>query len=66
MNHQDQIEKHGYCVFDLTKAKDKDAITPISAKYQTSTLPLIDKIQSIYMGEDTKPEAEIRILHFDV
>ena len=34
MNHQDQIEKHGYCVFDLTKAKDKDAITPISAKYQ--------------------------------
>ena len=42
-----------------------DAIA-ISAKYQTSTLPLIDKIQSIYMGEDTKPEAEIRILHFDV
>lgn len=34
MNHQEQIEKHGYCVFDLTKAKDKDAITPISAKYQ--------------------------------
>lgn len=42
-----------------------DAVA-ISAKYQTSTLPLIDKIQSIYMGEDTKPEAEIRILHFDV
>ena len=34
MKHQEQIEKHGYCVFDLTKAKDKDAITPISAKYQ--------------------------------
>lgn len=42
-----------------------DAIA-ISAKYQTSTLPLIDKIQSIYMGEDTRPEAEIRVLHFDV
>ena len=34
MKHQEQIEEHGYCVFDLTKAKDKDAITPISAKYQ--------------------------------
>ena len=42
-----------------------DAVA-ISAKYQTSTLPLIDKIQSIYMGEDAKPEAEIRVLHFDV
>lgn len=34
MKHKEQIEKHGYCVFDLTKAQDKDAITPISAKYQ--------------------------------
>ena len=34
MKHQEHIEEHGYCVFDLTKAKDKDAITPISAKYQ--------------------------------
>jgi len=41
-----------------------DAVA-ISAKFQTSTLPLIDRIQAIYMGEDAKPEAEIRVLHFD-
>ncbi len=40
-----------------------DAVA-ISAKFQTSTLPLIDRIQAIYMGEDAKQEAEIRVLHF--
>ena len=41
-----------------------DAIA-ISAKFQTSTLPLIDRIQSIYTGDDARPEAEIRVIHFD-
>jgi GTP-binding protein HflX len=41
-----------------------DAVA-ISAKFQSSTLPLIDKIQAIYMGEEAKPEAEIRVIHFE-
>lgn len=41
-----------------------DAVA-ISAKYRSSTLPLIDKIQAIYMGEEAKPEAEIRVIHFE-
>lgn len=34
MTHQEHIEKHGYCVFDLTKRNDVDSMTPISSKYQ--------------------------------
>lgn len=41
-----------------------DAVA-ISAKFQSSTLPLIDKIQAIYMGEEAKPEAEVRVIHFE-
>lgn len=41
-----------------------DAVA-ISAKYRSSTLPLIDKMQAIYMGEEAKPEAEIRVIHFE-
>lgn len=41
-----------------------DAVA-ISAKFQTSTLPLIDRIQAIYMGDEARPEAEIRVIHFD-
>ncbi|MBQ1266604.1 MAG: GTPase HflX [Proteobacteria bacterium] len=41
-----------------------DAVA-ISAKFQSSTLPLIDQIQAIYMGEEAKPEAEIRVIHFE-
>jgi AraC-like DNA-binding protein len=38
MTHQDQIEKHGYCVFKLTTNNDADSTTPISAKYQAIIL----------------------------
>lgn len=34
MTRLEQIEKHGYCVFDLTKPSDADSTTPISSKYQ--------------------------------
>lgn len=40
MTHKEQIEKHGYCIFSLTKATDSDAITPISSKYQCIVLCL--------------------------
>ena len=38
MTHKEQIEKHGYCIFSLTKATDDDSITPISTKYQAIIL----------------------------
>lgn len=49
----------------LELSRQYDAIA-ISAKYQTSTLPLIDEIQSVYLDKE-KPnhKAEIRILRYD-
>ena len=38
MTHREQIEKHGYCVFDLSKESDVDSMTPISANYQAIIL----------------------------
>ena len=40
MTRKEQIEKHGYCIFSLTKATDSDSITPIGTKYQAIILCL--------------------------
>lgn len=33
MSHQEQIQKNGYSVFELTKNSDQDSTTPINVKY---------------------------------
>ena len=38
MTRREQIEKNGYCVFDLNKENDGDAMTPTSTNYQAIVL----------------------------